>query len=1124
MRVRNTLTRATLLGLTALAFMSGVVMGQGTTPPAAPPAPSTPPAEDPSVAGNSNLEVSDVEAQMAKIESSGLDTAAQESLKGKFGTVIARLKVAETNRSSAAYFRDSLVVAPDEVVQIHKEIERLPSTANASKVDLTLGVEGLRKVIDATRAELADLTGQLDRASDELVRVRGRPVEIGARLPKARIELADAEARLKGLSAGSDESLSKIADQMAARAAKEVLASEVDMLTQEQLSQSVRETRRLAQRDLLQRKKENLSAYSAALDERLKHQMVVDTKDLETRISALPKPPGKEDEEWEARSQELKILADKLKSSGQGLDKINRNHRDLAKRRDSVSQNYQNIQDQVKLGAVDGSFSQVLMRQMRLLPNPRPLSKEIKAHENEVRQLMLESFQIDEKQREQSGLKKEHEGDASWQKLLAIRSELLSKLRKNYAELVRESARFETDERAYRNLIVEVRKYLSAQLFWQKSSPLIGSEVMRDIPAAVSWTFSPENLGDFAAALKSIPTRQPILTWMVALVVTVLLAFRPRLIHSVEHSGKRIRKISTDRYSHTLRALLYSVLLALPLPLVVGFIGHGILGDPKESDWVLGFGEGILWMTLFLLWVLIVLEFCRPGGLGEVHLNWRERSCKVLRRSAWWLIFTYGPLSLLASTMLYEESAKHFDSAGRLFIVLAHISMIIVAAFLFSPTKGLFSSELDESHQSWFWKLRWLWYPLLVGCPLALMVLAWMGYLWTALILSIEFQVTLRILLAGVVIYGLLVRWFTIRERRIALAEALEARRARRELAEKSEQETDTPDFLEVTEEELELDDVIAQTRRLLRVAVGIATVVAVWFLWSSTLPVDRETEVALSEKGFNWLSVTQLAVLIPISLSVIKNLPGLMDLAGLRSSGLESGTRYALTTLCQYLVTAVSLAVVFRILDLDWSQFGWIAAALSVGLGFGLQEVVANFVCGIIILFERPVRIGDVISLGEVTGTVTRIRMRATTITDWDRKDFIVPNKEFITGSLMNWTLSSPVNRLVIPVGVAYGSDTRVAREILMEIAESHELVLDEPKPAASFEAFADSTLNLTLRCYLPNMDNRLKVKTELCETINERFKEAGIEIAFPQQDIHLKGIDPSILALTKRESAPKA
>ncbi|MGE9269875.1 MAG: mechanosensitive ion channel family protein, partial [Verrucomicrobiales bacterium] len=217
-------------------------------------------------------------------------------------------------------------------------------------------------------------------------------------------------------------------------------------------------------------------------------------------------------------------------------------------------------------------------------------------------------------------------------------------------------------------------------------------------------------------------------------------------------------------------------------------------------------------------------------------------------------------------------------------------------------------------------------------------------------------------------------------------------------------------------------------------------------------------------------------------------------------------GVRYAVTTLGKYAVGAVAILLATQALAVDWSQFGWIAAALSVGLGFGLQEIVANFVCGIIVLFERPIRVGDIVTVGEVTGTVSRIRMRATTITNWERQEFVVPNKDFITGSLINWTLTSPLNRITLNVGVAYGTDTRLARRMLGEIAEEHPCVMEDPGPLVSFESFGDSTLNLCLRCYLPNMDNRMKTITELHEEVDRRFSEAGIEIAFPQQDLHVR------------------
>jgi potassium efflux system protein len=170
------------------------------------------------------------------------------------------------------------------------------------------------------------------------------------------------------------------------------------------------------------------------------------------------------------------------------------------------------------------------------------------------------------------------------------------------------------------------------------------------------------------------------------------------------------------------------------------------------------------------------------------------------------------------------------------------------------------------------------------------------------------------------------------------------------------------------------------------------------------------------------------------------------------------------------------------------------------------LQEIFANFVSGLIILFERPVRIGDVVTIDNVTGSVSRIQIRATTITDWDRKEYIVPNKEFVTGKLLNWTLSDKTNRIVVRVGVAYGTDTEKVLAILQEIADEHPLILKDPPPIVAFEGFGDSTLDLVLRCFLPNLDNRLKVVTQLHVTIDRRFREAGIDIAFPQRDVHIR------------------
>ena len=197
-------------------------------------------------------------------------------------------------------------------------------------------------------------------------------------------------------------------------------------------------------------------------------------------------------------------------------------------------------------------------------------------------------------------------------------------------------------------------------------------------------------------------------------------------------------------------------------------------------------------------------------------------------------------------------------------------------------------------------------------------------------------------------------------------------------------------------------------------------------------------------------------------------------------------------------------------------------AAALTVGLGFGLQEIFANFVSGIIVLFERPYRVGDIVTIGEVEGTVTRIRTRATTILDWDNKEVVVPNRMFITERFVNWTLSDAVTRVVVPVGVAYGSDVDQVRALLLQIAREEPLVLDSPAPTAWFMAFGPSSLDFELRVFVEQIIDRNRARTRMMTRMTTLFAQHGIEIAFPQLDLHVRHVNP--LGTTPPEPGPAA
>ncbi len=204
------------------------------------------------------------------------------------------------------------------------------------------------------------------------------------------------------------------------------------------------------------------------------------------------------------------------------------------------------------------------------------------------------------------------------------------------------------------------------------------------------------------------------------------------------------------------------------------------------------------------------------------------------------------------------------------------------------------------------------------------------------------------------------------------------------------------------------------------------------------------------------------------------------------------------------YLIITVGILAFLSTLGLRWDRLQWLVAALGVGIGFGLQEIIANFISGLIILFERPIRVGDVITVGESSGQVIRIRIRATTIRDFDGKELLVPNKEFVTGRLLNWTLSDTSVRMTLDVGIAYGSDVRKAVAILQDVLDSHELIADNPAPDVIFSKFDNSALNLTARYFFTDVQQRGFLLSDLHMKINDAFAEAGIVIAFPQVDVH--------------------
>jgi len=227
----------------------------------------------------------------------------------------------------------------------------------------------------------------------------------------------------------------------------------------------------------------------------------------------------------------------------------------------------------------------------------------------------------------------------------------------------------------------------------------------------------------------------------------------------------------------------------------------------------------------------------------------------------------------------------------------------------------------------------------------------------------------------------------------------------------------------------------------------------------------------------------------------------------------LDEGVQYNFSRAIRYLIAITGALVAFQFVGIDLGGLAVIFGLLSVGIGFGLQNVTSNFVSGIILLFERPIAVGDRITVGETEGDVMAINMRSTMIRSIDNIAIIVPNTEFISGRVTNWSHGDKKVRLNIDVGVSYTSDLDTVLRSLLEVARESDKVLKSPPPLVHFMGFGDSSWNMRLRCWIANPKEHCQITSDINCTIVRKFRENGVEIPFPQRDLHVRSSIPMMV-----------
>ncbi len=680
-------------------------------------------------------------------------------------------------------------------------------------------------------------------------------------------------------------------------------------------------------------------------------------------------------------------------------------------------------------------------------------------------------------------------------------------------------------------LIKEYKAFIDTHILWVQSAPMIQFKDVRGLGAATAWLFNPSSWIEVTFLLGADIKDNFVVITPLFLSFLVLLLIQRLLKQKLSVLGRYVTKLSKASFVDTLWAVVITILLSLAWPLFIYLITWRIQQIESDSEFVFAVSNGLAMMTYLLFSGLLLLNLCRENGLGELHFRWKRENMELVRKQLTWYLIVILPV-IFIYVMTDETSIEaHHESMGRLvFFVFVSATTVLIYRLL-HPAKGLLRSYLEKNSEGWASRLAGVWFPFLLITPFVLAVTSAAGYMYTAGKLSLLIIHSLLLVFAMIVGWALLIRWLNIEQRKLALEQW------RKKFAAQDDDKSKAPEAGNqsvIEEAELDVEAISAQTMKLLNTAYWFTIVIGFALIWAQVFPAFNlldevvlwNTEVAGTEGGSNettsFIPITLASLLLAVVIFIMtffisNNIPGLLEIVILQRLPFTPSGRYAITSIVRYVIIIIGFAMTFSALGIGWSKVQWLAAAVTVGLGFGLQEIFANFVSGIVILFERPVRVGDVVTLGTISGKVSRIQMRATTITDWDRKELIIPNKEFVTGQVINWSLSDSILRIVISVGIAYGSDTKLAYDILMSIARNNPDVLKDPEPSAHFITFGDSSLHFELRIYIPDPDLFLKTRHELLLEIDRRFREAKIEIAFPQREIHIKNLSEQIAMAPK-------
>ena len=1072
-------------------------------------------------------------------ENNDLEAATKTKVLDNYAKTLTQLKQAAEATTLSEQYAKLTREAPDTLQQIKLDLAKpAPKSVPAIEPDATLAQ--IQSLLSQAEANFADAQKTLQSLKDEPKRRADLRLEIPKFAESAKQQLAEIEKQLEtkpapGESPEITASAHAFLEARKRAITAETAAAQVELQYFEASGDLLSAQRdRAAQRVL--ETEELAKALRAIVNDR-RRQEAEQQKIEASRASVQAHPAVRKIAEVNtalaSRRQSLATTIEKTAHDVERLDQIVQ----------LMDEQFNRISKRYDTAGTTEAIGLLLRKQRDDLPNRTSNVHEINRRTAEIADTCLELIDDEEKRSDLATIDR-HVKD--------IMMHLRIPVSEDEAEYLRESIRqvLEAQRDLYDSIIADMNSYLDnlveadvrqrqliakvdeyaayadERILWIRSAKILGLEDFQQLLPSVYWLMNGESWISIGYALWNDVLNHPLQTVAFLALFALLILFQRYLRTKITEMGEIAAKSNNTAFNPTLWVLLITGMLAVIWPAVLYYIGQALTAAEKGSEFIHAVGLGFKKTAIIFATFEMLRLVCRRHGLGEDHFAWNKTSTRLLRSAISWFMICGLPLILIVTITESQSNESIKNSFGRLAFLGTLVALMVSAHRVMQPVGGVLDAAYAAAPQAWATQLKTVWYGLTLLCPVSLGVLSLSGYHYTSVQLAWRLLATFWLVIGLLIVHATLIRWSLLSYRDLAMRKA----RERRAEAAAGTAPAGTPAAAVAslpgkTQEEVALSDINKQSRKALQLFMAIGMAVGVWLVWGDIMPALgalRNIELwmveAASTDGSTSTTVLKPVTLADVLLAIVigsltftasRNLPSLLEIALLQRLPIDAGVRYAITTVIQYAITAAGFITAFGVMGIGWTKVQWLVAAIGVGLGFGLQEIFANFISGLILLFEQPVRLGDIVTVGDVSGNVTRIQMRATTITDWDMRELVVPNKEFITSRVMNWTLSSKVSRMSITVNVTHEANPDRVRSLLMEIATRNPLVIKEPAPHALFDDFGTNSLTFVLRVYMATRGDYLEMRHALLRDIAREFQREKIEFAFPLREIHIRPAD---------------